>query len=452
MAFGLLLAHPAKMPHNCPTGLWLWSIMGLLTNSAIKAAKPNGRQQTLNDGQGLQLRISQSGHALTWFYQYRHPVNKEKRRIEYGAFPQLSLAAARAAHLQAKGMLKQGIDPIEQRELERIALEQNRLQQERELANQENSLAALCERWYRNYALRERRRPESARRTIEADIIPSVGNLPAAKASRAQLIGAIEEIAGRGSPAQAREVLVLLKQILAYGEQVGVIDASPIANVKAASLVGKKKARDRVLSLDEIRAVWQQLPDTGLTVPTILAIKLLLVTGQRRGELIGARWEHINRDRRTWTIPETKNGKTHTIPLSFLAEKLFDELALFAGASPWCFAGKTDDSHLTDKAITRAVARKREQLTMNNENIPPWSPHDLRRTAATQMAALGVAPHIIERILNHTVSSGVSAVFGVYARHDYMEEMREALDLWAERIVSLMAGDKVIPLPTAKRL
>lgn len=106
--------------------------MGLLTNATIKAAKPNGKQQTLNDGLGLQLRISHNGNSLTWFYQYRHPVTKEKRRIEYGSYPQLSLTDARSIHLATKGLIKQGVDPLERREQQRIEAEHRRLELERE--------------------------------------------------------------------------------------------------------------------------------------------------------------------------------------------------------------------------------------------------------------------------------------------------------------------------------
>ena len=367
--------------------------MGLLKDSTIKATKPTGKQQTLNDGQGLQLRISHGGNSYTWFYQYRHPVTKEKRRIDYGSYPQLSLATARAQHLATKGLLKQGTDPLELREQQRTEAECQRLALEREKAKQENTIEALAWRWFNNYITRARRDPDYTKRMIEVDIVPALGRLVAAEASRAQLVGAIEDIIARGSPGQAREVLAAMKQMFSYGEQVGIIEASPIANIKASMLVGKRKPRDRFLTLDEIRAVWLELPNTGLTQHIILALKLLLVTGQRRGELMAARWEHIDWQAMTWHLPQTKNDKP----------------------------------------------------------ILHWTPHDLRRTAMTQMLSLGVPPHVAERATNHTISTGVSDVFSVYARYDYQAEIRQAMNQWAERIETLLAGEKVIPLPIAKR-
>ncbi len=424
--------------------------MGLLTNAAIKAAKPNGKQQTLNDGLGLQLRISHSGNSLTWFYQYRHPVTKEKRRVEYGSYPQLSLTDARSIHLATKGLIKQGIDPLEQRDQQRLEADHRRLELEREKNKQENTIEALAWRWFNNYIIRSRRRPEYMKRMIEVDIVPPLGKLVAAEAGRSQLVGAIEDIISRGSPGQAREVLAAIKQMFNYGEQVGIIDVSPIANIKASMLVGKRKPRERFLTLEEIRAVWLELPNTGLTKHTILAIKLLLITGQRRGELMSARWEHIDWEAQTWTIPQTKNNKSHTVPLSPLAEKLFLELESLSDGSPWCFPGK-DGKHITEKSITRAVGRKQENFKVNDKSLPHWTPHDLRRTAMTQMLSLGVPPHVAELATNHTISTGVSDVFGVYARYDYQTEIRQAMNQWAERIESLFAGDKVVPLPIAKR-
>jgi len=424
--------------------------MGLLRDTTIKATKPTGELQTLNDGQGLQLRISPRGNSFTWFYQYRHPVSKEKRRIEYGSYPQLTLAAARALHLKTKGLLKQGIDPHELREQERQEAERQRLELERKKAKQANTIEALCWRWFNNYITRARRRPDYVKRLIEVDIVPVLGKLVATEASRAQLVGAVEDIIARGSPGQAREVLASLKQMFSYGEQVGVIETSPIANIKTSMLVGKKKPRERFLTLDEIRAVWLELPNTGLTEHTILALKLLLVTGQRRGEVMAARWEHIDWEARTWTLPQTKNGKPHTVPLSPLAERLFRELETLSEGSLWCFPGK-DGEHIIEKSITRAVARKQDCFQVNDKTIPHWTPHDLRRTAMTQMLSLGVPPHVAERATNHTISTGVSDVFGVYARYDYQAEIRQAMNQWAERIESLLAGDKVVPLPVAKR-
>ena len=304
--------------------------MGLLSSAKIKAVKPTGKQQTLNDGQGLQLRISHGGSSYTWFYQYRHPTTGQKQRIEYGSYPQLSLADARLLHLETKGLLKQSIDPLELREQQRLEAECKRLELEREKTRQENTIEVLCWRWFNNYVMRARRRPEYAKRVIEVDIIPVLGKAVVSEVRRAQLIGAIEDIVARGSPGQAREVLLILKQIFAYGEQVGVAEVSPISSIKASILLGKKEARDRFLTLDEVRALWLALPDLGLTEQTVLAIKLLLVTGQRRGELISAKWEHIDWDTLIWTIPVSKNGKPNKAPLSPLAERLFRELNLLA--------------------------------------------------------------------------------------------------------------------------
>lgn len=424
--------------------------MGALSITQIKEVKPTGKQQTLNDGQGLQLRISQGGSSYIWFYQYRHPTNGLKQRIEYGSYPLVSIDDARLSHLKTKKLLKQGIDPLELREQQRLEAEHKRLMLEQEKTRLENTIEVLCWRWFNNYVIRNRRDPQYAKRLIEVDIIPALGKVVVTDARRDQLVGTIEDIVARGSPGQAREVLSVLKQIFAYGEQVGVVELSPITSVKAATLIGKKKARKRNLTLDEVRAVWLTLPNLGLSEQTVLAIKLLLVTGQRRGELISARWEHIDWETLIWAIPTSKNGKSNKVPLSLLAKQLFRELELLAMGSPWCFPGQNGE-HMDEKSITRAVARKQPFFLLNGINIPHWTPHDLRRTAETQMLALGVPPHIAKLATNHTIKTGVSAVFGIYAHYDYLTEIRQAMTLWAERIDSLFTGDKIVPLPVAKR-
>lgn len=439
-----------KCPTIAPRLRDCGAFMGLLKHGDIKAVKPTGQQQTLKDGQGLQLRISHGGNSYTWFYQYRHPTTGQKHRIEYGSYPQLSIADARLVHLETKGLLKQGIDPLEQREQQRLESEHRRLELEREKARQQNTIEVLCWRWFNNYAMRNRRRPEYAKRIIEVDILPKLGKVALSEAHRAQLICVIDDVVARGSPGLAREVLLILKQIFAYGEQVGAVEQSPIASIKASTLIGRRRARDRYLTLDEVRAVWLALPELGLSEQTVLAIKLLLVTGQRRGELISAKWEHIDWETLIWTIPISKNGKSNKVPLSPLAERLFRELHLLAMGSPWCFPGKNDE-HLTEKSVTRAIARKQGCFLVNGNSIPHWTPHDLRRTATTQMQALGVLPHVIELTLNHTIQTGVSSVFEDYALYQYLPEIRQGLNLWAERIESLIAGDKVVPMAKAKR-
>lgn len=416
---------------------------------AIKASAEDGQTRELSAGHGLWLRIGPSTSTFTWSYQYRQPNGTKRPRIVYGSYPQVSLAEARTLHHETKGLLKQGIDPLELREQQRLEAERTTMELEREKNRLANTVEALCWRWFNNYVVRSRRHTQYAKRIIEVDIIPTLGKLVATDARRAQLIGAIEEIVARGSPGQAREVLLVLKQIFAYGEQVGAIEVSPIASIKASILLGKKEARDRFLTLDEICAVWKTLPELGLSEPTVLAIKLLLVTGQRRGELISARWEHIDWETLTWTIPITKNGKSHAVPLSPLAERLFRELKLLALGSPWCFPSKAE--HMAEKTITRAVARKQDCFLLNGNRIPHWTPHDLRRTAMTQMLALGVPPHVAELVINHTITTNVSATFGTYGLHKYQTEIRNGLNLWAERIEALLVGNNVIPLPVAKR-
>jgi integrase len=175
-----------------------------------------------------------------------------------------------------------------------------------------------------------------------------------------------------------------------------------------------------------------------------IALKLLLVTGQRRGELSKARWEHVNLDGALWIIPaaNSKNGKEHKVPLSTLAVEHFQRLKTFSGTSDWVLPGVADDAPITERAITKAAERAQELI-----GIPHWVPHDLRRTAATQIAELGYPPHVVEKVLNHTLQ-GVQAV---YNQHDYLAEKRDALEAWANRLRAIFDPSyNVVPLPVLR--
>jgi integrase len=171
---------------------------------------------------------------------------------------------------------------------------------------------------------------------------------------------------------------------------------------------------------------------------TALALKLQLVTAQRRGEVISMRWEDVSDD--IWTIPaeHSKNGLPHRVPLSPLALELLGEAKQLA-ESPWVFPGLKPTAHLGGNSVNHALQHSREVLKLSD-----LTPHDLRRTAATYLAGLRVPRLVIAKILNHS-ERGVTAV---YDRHSYDEEKRQALDAWSQRLHAIVHGnrDKVVSL------
>jgi integrase len=212
----------------------------------------------------------------------------------------------------------------------------------------------------------------------------------------------------------------------------------------------KERRRDRVLSADEIAALWQALDNPQLAVSRAirLALKFQVVTAQRKGEVIAAEWSEFDLDGRMWTIPaaKAKNAMPHRVPLSPQALAILDEIQVGSIGTRWLFPSpKNAGKPITGPAVDHAVRNNREALGMGDA-----TPHDLRRTAASHMTSIGIGRLVVSKILNHA-EPGVTAV---YDRHSYDREKRDALAAWGarlEEIIGMRAElSNVMRLPTAK--
>lgn len=226
-----------------------------------------------------------------------------------------------------------------------------------------------------------------------------------------------------------------------------LLQNNPAAVIRKPS---KEESRTRVLSDEELQEVWSASDCLGS--PFGPFVKGLILTGQRRNELAGARWAEINLDTQEWIIPpaRTKNGKEHIVSLSdamvriltnlprFSAEELADGL-VFTTTGTTCVSGFSRAKSKLDIEIQHRraeVAAASGRNSAKAKQLPVWTFHDLRRSCATGMGRLGIPPHIIEAVLNH--SSGFRAgIAGVYQRHPYLEERRHALDSWGSHILRL---------------
>ena len=388
-----------------------------LTDTFLRKIHITGKVYEKADRDGLSIRVSPKGKIT---FQYRYRFDGAACRARYGNYPDTSLAEARERHREARQLLDRNINPIAHwRELEAIR-------------RQADTVEDLCLEWLNNYAYRHRRRPDTPERTIKVDVIPQIGQLTLDSLNR-RIISreVLQPIVDRGSPTQANETLTLIKQIFQYGVEHGYMEFSPCAGMSKKNVGGEQKSRDRYLNDNEIAAVWNQLDTAVSSKPISLAIKLLLLTGQRRGEINKAKWRDISFEERLWKIPaeNAKNGREHRVWLSDCALELFVGLRELSFGSEWVLSSpQKPDLPITERVITRAVARGQDDF-----GIAKWTPHDLRRTVATKMNELGVAPHVVEKILNHQMEG----VMATYNRHDYWEESIAAWQLWSERLFSI---------------
>jgi len=389
-----------------------------LTDARIRSLLPEkSRREVWDTEPGFGLRIAPTGRK-SFIYLYR--FNGKSRRLTLGVYPRTSLADAREIVAKSVKTLEQGNDPGAEKINARKAL------------RDAESFEELAFQWVERWAKPNRKSWRAAQRELEIDAIPAWGKKKAYDIKQKDVFALVEQIMDRGSPIQANRTLGLLKQVFKFGVQRGIIDASPAVAIDKPA---KETRRDRVLSESEIRAFWIGLDRSIMTEGVKTALRLCLVTAQRRGEVAGMRRSEI--DGNWWIIPKerSKNGKAHRVPLSPLAKSLIEH----ASSDDYLFPSsrKTGSNGeqipIEARALTNAITKNRNVFDTDR-----FCTHDLRRTAATRMAELGVTRFDISKVLNHT-DREVTAVYDHYA---YDAEKKKALLKWGRRLQEILEGKK----------
>jgi len=272
----------------------------MLTDRALKNLKPSGKLQEIADGQGLGLRVSPVGHIT---FQYRYRFGGAPRRLKYGTYPEMSLSDARTAHREARKLLDRGIDPARHKLLTK---------REETLAE---TVAALVQEFKTRY-IDQNHKTDEAGRMLDSYVIPEIGKLKAREVTRRELVQLLDKIVSRGARVQANRVTSLVKLLFQYGVERGIIESNPAADIRRRTIGGIEVPRERNLSFDEIKSLWNGLDDAFMSPGVRLALRILLLTGQRRGELQAALKRDVDLSNRLWTIPaeNSKNGKAHQVP------------------------------------------------------------------------------------------------------------------------------------------
>jgi len=443
--------------------------------------RPKVRLDVNVDGrQGLVVRLHPSGVISFRFrYTFWDPVKRARTRQwlvlgEYGK-EGLSLAEAFEMHAQAQREIELNLDPAEER---RKRLEAGRRAQEEragagtvsDLVEQFVHRKLRAERWDETRAAwirddknktKARKRPDAAaallgyvdravmdqrprKTTSKATLISEYGKLNARDLTKRQLITLLDAIVDRGAPVSANRTYALLKQLFDWAAAKDLVPASPMAGIERPG--GDESPRERVLSTDEIKAFWAKLPDAEMAEPTQIALKFLLVTAQRRGELTFAKWSHFDLDEKLWTIPvellKTSHARRrmkpepHAVPLSSLALDLLRQMKELTGGGVYVLPAHVDkkkNRSYSERVLSRAVRENEDHF-----GIEHFTPHDLRRTAASFMTKLGVPRLHVEKVLNHSTGD----IAEIYDRHDYLDEKKVALEKWATHLQATVQEDK----------
>jgi integrase len=416
-----------------------------LTALAIKNMKPTSTRREIPDAgsPGLYLVLQSSG-ARSWALRCRvggkpikvtlGTVNSETSNTEQ---PQLggylTLAEARILAAQQRHLLAQGGDPRQAKAEALVAATAAA-----EASDQETVAVVVAEFLKKHSRAKKRRSADEVERLFRIHILPFWGSRQIADISKRDVVARLDKIAAE-TPVQANRVLANIRKMFNWAVQRDIIGTNPAAGVGAP---GAETSRDRVLSDNEVRAFWEAAG--GLGYPFGPAFQLLLLTAQRRSEVGDMRRGELELAKAEWVIPpaRAKNNREHLVPLSDAALGILKAAPIIASKAGFVFTttGATAVSGWT-KAKARLDAGMREAMLrggslLPDDQITPFTIHDLRRTAASLMARCKVAPHVIEAVLNHK-SGAVSGVAAVYNRYDYADEKRAALDTLAGEILTL---------------
>ncbi len=409
-----------------------------LTAPAVEKFKPDpGKRLEKPDGvvDGLFLLIQSSG-AKGWAFRYRFPVGGKVKthKITIGSYPALGLADAREEAGKLRRAVETGNNPKHIQAQERADARERAL----------NTFGMVAVAFTVRYAKRQTRSWKQTKGILRKHVVPAWKDRPVDSITRRDVIELLEGIVRSGKPVLANRVLAHVRKLFAWAIERGIVDASPAVQIKAPG--GKEFPRDRDLSDTEIKILWPAFEAAGYPFGPMMQI--LLLTGQRRTEVATMRWVDLDTDAAVWNLPagSTKVLRSHSIPLSNMAVEILGDLPRFDGAHVFSTTGGNRPVSGYSKAKLRIEQEINKALAKDGgEPLTNWQIHDLRHTAASGMAKLGVPIDHIGRVLNHA-PRGITAT--VYDRHTYMPEKRRALDLWCVHLRSLVRPEpsNVVPM------
>ena len=394
-----------------------------LTDARIRATKPAAKPVKLTDGGGLYLEVRPSGKKL-WRYRYRI-VDKENL-FAIGEYPEISLAEARAEHDKARALVKQGLHPSHSRKAERLSTH---------LANA-NTFEAVATEWITKKAGRwtpyYRRQVENF---LGADVFPYVGKLPIRNVTAAHLLEIIRRIEGRGASTVALLVRQWSSAIFRYAVATLRAESDPAAALRGAIHRPKVK-HHKPLTKGQIKDFTAALENYGGYRTTVIALRLILLTFVRTGELRKAFWAEFDLDNAEWRIPaeRMKMREPHIVPLSRQAVILLRELQTYTGGRAMLFPNyRRPKDCMTPTTLTRAL----ERMGFNGKDSIGFSAHGFRATASTLLNEMGYRSDVIERQLAHAERDKVRAS---YNQAQYMDERKAMLQEWSD-FVDLLSSD-----------
>lgn len=441
--------------------------MKQFTEKFLASVKPRNRKFIIREGRGFALQVLPSGSKS---FLYIFELNKQKGYLQLGNYPAVSLADARLAYNEAFKLVKKGIDPRQEKknQVEQRAKAAREAALKAELAAAaaahledytfetlvkdgvpENFTPETVEQlagvWFVNYSKENHseRWQETAVSCIRLHILPNIGQMDIGAVRHKHAVSLIQKIAAT-VPGSARNTMKFARQMFKYACRQEWTEIQPFIEITASVPKIAPKADERHLDDDEIVTALDEIGKSSCSRKVKRALNLILVTAQRPGEVAQMHRDQIKG--RWWTIPAEvagKNGREHRVYLTDTA------LELIGDAEGYIFPSERGKrGHISENALSQAInrgypsddvvkivgnrkikARKKQYFGMK-----PWSPHDLRRTARTNMARVGVLDEVAEEVVNH-IKPGI---VGVYNKYRYDKEKQEALEKWESLLLDIL--------------
>jgi len=369
--------------------------------------EPQERRYKVADGRGLALEVRPSG-KMTW--RLRYSLHRQRTEINLGRFPVVSLADARARREALLSGIADGKSPAEQRRAQKLAEERG------------ETVEIFGNKYLHAHVARRRQDVAPIRRYLARDVYPVIGNRAIAAIHTDDVRELIFKRVEEGKPQSALALRNLLKRLWDYALVRGVVDNNPLAAIPA-KFVAEVSSRNRALQPAEIAAFLKALEAAKVRCDLKIALRLILLTLTRKGEMRQARWEEFNLERGEWEIPE---GHSKTVAqIVYLSRQAVELLGQIKPPDQrrGCVFPMIQGCQTPMSASTLNRALARVPMKINHFTV-----HDLRRTAATNLSEQGYAPDVIEKALNHKIKG----VRGIYNRAQYAEPRREMLQAWAD--------------------
>lgn len=365
---------------------------------------------------GFGVRVYPSGKKA-FILSYR--LKGKKHLYTLGQYGKITLEMARDLAKKRFGEIADRKDPLQVRKTEK----------RKHAYTVEKTVKLFIDK----YAKEQTRNWKEAERILEKDVVPVIGKLPIDEVTKDHIIKILDSIVKRKAGIMANRTLAHMQKLFNWSVERNLIPYSPAYKVSPPA---KNKSRDHVIADHELKDIWLQCSDMEQPFPSI--IKLLVLTGQRRGEAASVKWTDIDKEKKLWTIPRevTKSDREHIVPLSDMALEIIEAMPKL-GNYIFSTTGKRPFENFSrdKKILLGLIDNVRKQR--NEASARKWRIHDIRRTVASGMARLDVSPHVVEKLLNHKTGT-ISGVAAVYNRYQYAPQMREAVNMWADHIKKIL--------------